>query len=62
MQVQEIMSTTVEVVERHDALNQVDDLMVTTKLRHVPVVENGAIVAIVAQRDIFQAMLSSTMG
>jgi CBS domain-containing protein len=36
--------------------------MVTKKLRHVPVVENGELVAIVSQRDLFKAMMSSTMG
>jgi CBS domain-containing protein len=62
MQVQEIMSTDVIVVGRNDDLSQVEDLMVTKKLRHVPVVENGELVAIVSQRDLFKAMMSSTMG
>ena len=62
MQVQEIMSTDVVVVGRNGDLSQVEDLMVTNKLRHVPVVEHGELVAIVSQRDLFKAMLSSTMG
>ena len=62
MQVQELMSTAVEVVERNDDLSRVDDLMRTHKLRHVPVVDNGDVVAIVSQRDLFKAMMSSTMG
>ena len=62
MQVQEIMSTDVVVVGRNDDLSQVEDLMVSKKLRHVPVVENGELVAIVSQRDLFKAMMSSTMG
>ena len=62
MQVQEIMSTDVVVVERNDDLSQVEDLMVAKKLRHVPVVENGELVAVVSQRDLFKAMMSSTMG
>jgi acetoin utilization protein AcuB len=62
MQVKEIMSTEIVVVGRNDDLSQVEDLMVTKKLRHVPVVENGALVAIVSQRDLFKAMMSSTMG
>jgi CBS domain-containing protein len=56
------MSTGVEVVERNDNLAQVQDLMATNILRHVPVVENGELVAIVSQRDLFKAMMSSTMG
>lgn len=62
MQVKDIMSTDVVAVGRNDDLSQVEDLMVTNKLRHVPVVENGELVAIVSQRDLFKAMMSSTMG
>jgi CBS domain-containing protein len=62
MQVKEMMSTDVVVVGRNDDLSQVEDLMVSKKLRHVPVVENGELVAIVSQRDLFKAMMSSTMG
>jgi CBS domain-containing protein len=62
MQVKELMSTAVEVVERNDDLSRVEDLMVTKKLRHVPVAENGELVAIVSQRDLYKAMMSSTMG
>jgi CBS domain-containing protein len=62
MQVKEVMSTAVEVVERNDDLSRVEDLMVAKKLRHVPVLENGEVVAIVSQRDLFKAMMSSTMG
>ena len=62
MQVKDVMSTEVTVVERNDDLSQVEDLMVAKKLRHVPVLENGEVVAIVSQRDLFKAMMSSTMG
>lgn len=62
MLVKDVMSTEVTVVDRNDDLSQVDDLMVAKKLRHVPVVENGELVAIVSQRDLFKAMMSSTMG
>jgi len=62
MQVKDIMSTDVEVVGRNDDLSQVEDLMVAKKLRHVPVLENGELMAIVSQRDLFKAMMSSTMG
>lgn len=62
MQVKEMMSTDVVVVGRNDDLSQVEDLMVAKKLRHIPVVENGELVAIVSQRDLFKAMMSSTMG
>jgi CBS domain-containing protein len=62
MQVKEMMSTDVVVMGRNDDLIQVEDLMVTKKLRHIPVVENGELVAIVSQRDLFKAMMSPIMG
>jgi CBS domain-containing protein len=62
MLVKDVMSTEVTVVDRNDDLSQVEDRMVAKKLRHVPVVENGELVAIVSQRDLFKAMMSSTMG
>lgn len=62
MPVKAIMSTEIVVVGRNDDLSQVEDLMVTKKLRHVPVVEHGELVAIVSQRDLFKAMMSSAMG
>lgn len=62
MQVKDIMSTAVEVVGRNDDLSQVEELMATKKLRHVPVLDQDELVAIVSQRDLFKAMMSSTMG
>ncbi|HEY7493569.1 MAG TPA: CBS domain-containing protein [Candidatus Tectomicrobia bacterium] len=62
MQVRELMSTAVEVVGRNDDLSMVEELMTAKKLRHVPVVEDGEVVAIISQRDLFKAMMSSTMG
>ena len=62
MQVKDIMSAEVEVVGRNDDLSQVEDLMAAKKLRHVPVLENDELVAIVSQRDLFKAMMSSAMG
>jgi CBS domain-containing protein len=62
MRVKEIMSTAVEVIGRNDDLSTVETLMATKKLRHVPVVEDGVLVALVSQGDLFKAMMSSTMG
>jgi CBS-domain-containing membrane protein len=62
MQVREIMSTDVEVVERNDHLRMVEERMAARQLRHVPVVEQGDIVGLVTQRDLFKAAMSSAMG
>ena len=62
MQVKEMMSTAVQVVGRNDDLGKVEELMAIRRLRHVPVLEDGEIVGLVSQRDLFKAMMSSTMG
>jgi CBS domain-containing protein len=62
MQVREIMSKNIEVVDRNDNLRTVEERMATKQLRHLPVLEQGEIVGIVTQRDLFKATMSSTMG
>jgi CBS domain-containing protein len=62
MQVREIMSKNIEVVDRNDNLRAVEERMATKQLRHLPVLEQGEVVGIVTQRDLFKAAMSSTMG
>lgn len=62
MQVKAIMSTEVTVVGRNDPLSKVEELMMAKKLRHVPVVEDGKLLAIITQRDLFKAAMSSALG
>ena len=61
MQVREIMSTNIEVVDRNDNLQTVEERMATKHLRHLPVLEQGEIVGLVTQRDLFKAAQSSAM-
>lgn len=62
MQVSELMATDVVTVGRNDDLRLVDDIMSERHIRHIPVVEDGAVVGLVSQRDVFKARMSSTMG
>jgi len=62
MQVHEIMSTDLEVVDRNDNLQAVEERMATKQLRHLAVLEQGEVVGMVTQRDLFKAAMSSTMG
>jgi CBS domain-containing protein len=62
MQVREIMSKDIEVVDRNDNLRSVEERMATKQLRHLPVLEEGEVVGMVTQRDLFKAAMSSTMG
>ena len=62
MSVREIMATDIEVVDRNDNLRTVEERMTTKQLRHLPVLEQGEVVGIVTQRDLFKAAMSSAMG
>jgi len=62
MQVREIMSKDIEVVDRNDNLRSVEERMAAKQLRHLPVLEQGEVVGMVTQRDLFKAAMSSTMG
>jgi CBS domain-containing protein len=62
MLIRELMSTDVDVVDWNDSLRIVEDRMKAGKLRHVPVMKDGAIVGLVSQRDLFKAAMSSAMG
>jgi CBS domain-containing protein len=62
MQVREIMAKNIEVVDRNDSLRTVEERMATKQCRHLPVLEQGEVVGIVTQRDLFKAAMSSTMG
>ena len=62
MQVREIMSTNIEVVDRNDNLRTVEERMASKQLRHLPVLEQGEVVGLVTQRDLFKAAQSSAMG
>jgi CBS domain-containing protein len=62
MQVQDVMSHEVETIGRNDDLLTVEQIMAAKKLRHLPVVEDGELVGMVTQRDLFKAAMSSAMG
>lgn len=62
MLIKDVMTHQVETVGRNDDLLMLDGLMRSRHLRHLPVIEDGKIVGIVTQRDLFKAAMSSAMG
>lgn len=62
MQVRELMSAHVEVIDRNDNLLDVQARMGAQHVRHLPVLEEGQVVGLVTQRDLFKATMSSAMG
>ncbi len=62
MKVKEIMNKPVETLDRNDTLSLAEELMTMKRIRHLPVLEDGRLVGIVTQRDLFRAGLSTAMG
>ena len=61
MKVRELMTSDVTTVGRNDELTIADDIMKIKRLRHLPVVEEGRLVGILTQRDLFHAALSTAL-
>ena len=60
--VSKIMATDVVALDRNASLGSAKDIMDRRRLRHFPVVENGNVVGVVSQRDVFRASLASMLG
>jgi CBS domain-containing protein len=61
MKVRELMATDVKTIGRNDELTIADDIMNMKRLRHLPVVEEGRLVGVLTQRDLFHAALSTAL-
>ena len=61
MKVREIMTTDVMTIGRNDELMISDDIMRMKRLRHLPVVEEGRLVGVLTQKDLFHAALSTAL-
>jgi CBS domain-containing protein len=55
------MTTDVKTIGRNDELTIADDIMKMKRLRHLPVVEEGRLVGMLTQRDLFHAALSTAL-
>lgn len=61
MEIRQLMSRDVVTLEARTTLDIVDDLMTLKRIRHLPILENEALVGLVTQRDLFRAGLSSIL-
>jgi len=59
--VHDIMTTEVTTLGRNDSLQLVKDIMTLGRVRHFPVMEDGKVVGVVSQRDLYKASLGSVM-
>jgi CBS domain-containing membrane protein len=63
MRVRDVMSTVVKTLGRNDRLTLADDVMTAERIRHLPVLdEEGALVGILSQRDMFRGALAQALG
>ncbi len=59
--VHDIMTTEVTTLGRNDSLQLVKDIMTLGRVRHFPVMEDGKVVGVVSQRDLYKASLGAVM-
>jgi CBS domain-containing protein len=63
MRVRDLMTAEVTTLGRNDALSIADDVMRLGRIRHMPVVDDdGQLVGIVSQRDLFRGALARALG
>ncbi|MGE0821893.1 MAG: CBS domain-containing protein [Candidatus Binatia bacterium] len=59
--VRDIMTGEVTTLGRNDSLQLAKDIMTLGRVRHFPVIDDGKIVGVVSQRDLYKASLGSVM-
>ncbi len=59
--VSDIMIRQVVVLGRNDSLQLAKDILSLDRLRHFPVVDDGVVVGVVSQRDLYKASLGSLL-
>jgi CBS domain-containing protein len=59
--VRDIMATEVTTLGRNDSLQLAKDIMTLGRVRHFPVIDDGIVVGVVSQRDLYKASLGSVM-
>jgi CBS domain-containing protein len=62
MKVKDIMARDVSTLGRNDGLDLADDVMALGRIRHLPVIDEGRVVGVVSQRDLFKSALAAALG
>jgi CBS domain-containing protein len=62
IKVKEMMTTETSTLGRNDTLDLADDIMALDRIRHLPVLEDGRVVGVVSQRDLFRSALAAALG
>jgi CBS domain-containing protein len=56
------MARDVTTLGRNDSLDLADDVMMLGRMRHIPVIDEGRVVGVVSQRDLFRSALAAALG
>ncbi len=62
VKVRDLMTAKVTTLGRNDRVDLADEILATGRIRHLPIVEEGAVVGIVSQRDLFRSGLAAATG
>src|SRR5262245_38203766 len=57
----DIMSTELTTLGRNDSLQLARDILTLGRIRHFPVIDEGKVVGVISQRDLYKASLRSVM-
>lgn len=60
--VRDLMVTNPTTLDQNEALDLAEDIMNLGRIRHMPVVEDGRLVGIISQRDLFRSALFTALG
>jgi CBS domain-containing protein len=60
--VKEIMAKEVSTLGRNHTLDLADEIMSLERIRHLPVLDDGRVVGVVSQRDLFRSALATALG
>ena len=58
----DLMTSEVATLDRNDELGLAEQIMSLGRIRHLPVVDDGEVVGIVSQRDLFRSALVKALG
>lgn len=60
--VKDIMAKEVSTLGRNDTLDLADNVMALDRIRHLPILDEGRVVGVVSQRDLFRSALAAALG
>ena len=62
MKIKDIMVKDITTLGRNDSLDLADEVMTLGRIRHLPVIDEGRVVGVVSQRDLFKSALAVALG